>query len=221
MPGSDQKPSGNVDVAVRQRLLDAAVEAFARFGFEGASLRMIAQNAGVAFQLITYYFGSKEDLWFASVDFLFEERVNAAKTTFSPVKDFEAQLREWLRIALRFSIQEPQLRQIVCQEYLARSDRYDKYLRPRLREATPYFNYFFNQAQAQGIATRLSTSEMMLILRGILLMAALAPEDITSLVGGKIDSQRTIDVLTDFIVNLFMKGEGTSALRQPTVVPTA
>jgi len=221
MPGTDQKPSGNVDLAVRERLLHAAVDAFARFGFEGASLRMIAQNAGVAFQLITYYFGSKEDLWFASVDFLFEERVNAAKTTFSPVKDFETQLREWLRIALRFSIQQPQLRQIVCQEYLARSDRYEKQLRPRLREATPYFNYFFNQAQAQGIATRLSTSEMMLILRGILLMAALAPEDITSLLGGKIDSHRTIDVLTDFIVNLFMKGEGTSALRQPTAVPTA
>ena len=221
MAGNDHKPDANVDLAVRERLLEAAVDAFAAFGFEGASLRMIAQKAGVAFQLITYYFGSKEDLWIAAVDFLFDVRVKAAKMTFNPVKDFEPQLREWLNIALRFSIQEPQLRQIMCQEYLARSDRYEKHLRPRLREATPYFAYFFEQAQKQGISARLSAKEMLLILRGIMLLGAVAPDEITSIVGGRIDSQKTIEVLTDLVVNLFMKGEGTTALRHLAVVQTA
>ena len=43
---------------------------FAEYGYEGASLRAIADNAGVSFQLIAYYFGSKEELWVATVDYL-------------------------------------------------------------------------------------------------------------------------------------------------------
>jgi TetR/AcrR family transcriptional regulator len=219
MAGNDHKPDGDVDLAVRERLLEAAVDAFAAFGFEGASLRQIAQKAGVAFQLITYYFGSKEDLWIASVDYLFDIRVRAAKTTYSPVKDFEKQLREWLRIALHFSIQEPQLRQIMCQEYLAGSERYDKHLKPRLKEASLHFDYLFDQAQKQGINARLSSKEMMLVLRGIMVMAAVMPDNITSITGGRIDSPRTIDVLTDLLANIFVRGEGTLALRNQPVPP--
>jgi AcrR family transcriptional regulator len=104
MAGADRKPSGNVDVAVRERLLQTAVDSFARFGFEGSSLRAIAQEAGVAFQLITYYFGSKEDLWLATVDHLYGEREKLGPTAFDPSGDFEVQLRDWIRHALEQSI---------------------------------------------------------------------------------------------------------------------
>lgn len=220
MAGNDRKPDGNVDVAVRERLLEASVTAFAGLGFEGASLRMIAQKAGVAFQLITYYFGSKEDLWIATVDYLFDVRMKATAPSLNPAGDFEAQLREWLGIALRLAIQEPQLRQIMCQEYLACSDRYDRHLKPRLKDAMPAFAVFFEQAHRQGIETRVSPKEMLLILRGIMLLAAVAPDEITSIIGGRIDSQKTIEVLTDLVVNLFIKGEGTPALRQLVAVPS-
>lgn len=220
MAGSDRKPDGNVDVAVRERLLAAAVEAFASLGFEGASLRMIAQKAGVAFQLITYYFGSKEDLWIATVDYLFDVQMKAPATTFNPADDFEGQLRDWLGIALRLAIQEPQLRQIMCQEYMASSERYDRHLKPRLKDAMPAFAAFFERAPKHGITVRIAPKEMLLVLRGIMLLAAVAPDEITSIVGGRIDSQKTIDVLTDLVVNLFIKGEGTPALRQLVAVPS-
>ncbi len=220
MAGSDRKPDGNVDLAVRERLLAAAVESFAGLGFEGASLRMIAQKAGVAFQLITYYFGSKEDLWIATVDYLFDVRLKAGAATLHPAVDFEAQLREWLGIALKLAIQEPQLRQIMCQEYMASSERYDRHLKPRLKDAMPAFGVFFEQAPKHGIAVHISPKEMLLVLRGIMLLAAVAPDEITSIVGGRIDSQKTIDVLTDLVVNLFLKGEGTPALRQLVAVPS-
>ena len=56
----------------QSRLFHAATDSFAEFGYEGASLRTIADDAGVSFQLITYYFGTKEELWVATVDYLFE-----------------------------------------------------------------------------------------------------------------------------------------------------
>jgi AcrR family transcriptional regulator len=208
-----QNDSGRPDAAARERLLQAAVDAFATHGFEGTSLRQIARQAGVAFQLIGYHFGSKEQLWLATVDHLFAVRVRAAKTTFNPVKDFEQQLREWLRIALHFAIQEPQLRRIMCQELLAQSPRYGQHLKSRMEEAAPYFEYFFEQARKQGIVARLSTQEMLLVLRGILLLVAVAPDDVTALVGGPIDGDQTVGKLTDLVVNLFITDHGGSPLQ--------
>ena len=49
-------------------LLDAAQSAFARYGFEGASVRKIAAEAGVDPALVAHYFGSKELLWQAVVE---------------------------------------------------------------------------------------------------------------------------------------------------------
>lgn len=65
--------------ASRQAILDAAADHFARFGFEGASLNAISEQSGVSKQNLIYYFGSKEKLWEATVEHVFDE-VNAAFT---------------------------------------------------------------------------------------------------------------------------------------------
>lgn len=52
----------------RERLLDAAVQAFAHSGIKAASLRGIAQQAGVTPALVNYYFGNKQRLVEAMVD---------------------------------------------------------------------------------------------------------------------------------------------------------
>jgi AcrR family transcriptional regulator len=46
-------------------LIESAIDAFSRYGFEGASLRDIAANAGVPLGTIHMYFGSKADLFWA------------------------------------------------------------------------------------------------------------------------------------------------------------
>jgi TetR/AcrR family transcriptional regulator len=50
------------DEAVRTRLLNAAVREFDRKGYAGASVREIAEIAGVTKPALYYYFGSKEGL---------------------------------------------------------------------------------------------------------------------------------------------------------------
>ena len=49
-------------VASERRILAAAGETFARYGYDGASVRAIAEAAGVAQGLIYSYFGGKDDL---------------------------------------------------------------------------------------------------------------------------------------------------------------
>lgn len=50
------------------RLLAAATEAFAAYGFQGASTHAIAEAVGAPQGLIRHHFGSKEGLWTAAVE---------------------------------------------------------------------------------------------------------------------------------------------------------
>jgi len=50
-------------VSRRDEILLAAQELFAEFGYSGTTMRMIAQRAGVAFGLVSHYFGNKEKLF--------------------------------------------------------------------------------------------------------------------------------------------------------------
>lgn len=52
---------------VRQKILDSATELFAEKGFEGASIREIADKAGVTVPNIYYYFKDKEGLYQATL----------------------------------------------------------------------------------------------------------------------------------------------------------
>jgi len=69
-PRPPGRPTGDSPLQ-RERLLDTAVEAFAHSGIKAASLRGIAQQAGVTPALINYYFGNKQRL----VEAMVEERL--------------------------------------------------------------------------------------------------------------------------------------------------
>lgn len=51
----------------RKALIEAGVDVFSRLGYDGATTRMIAKTAGVNLAAIPYYFGSKEDLYQATI----------------------------------------------------------------------------------------------------------------------------------------------------------
>ncbi|MEM9684119.1 MAG: CerR family C-terminal domain-containing protein [Pseudomonadota bacterium] len=49
----------------RQRIIVAGLEVFGKYGFDGASTRMLAEKANVNLAAIPYYFGNKEGLYHA------------------------------------------------------------------------------------------------------------------------------------------------------------
>src|SRR4029453_18775916 len=57
---------GNQDT--REAILDAARDAFAERGYDQASIRAIATGAGVDPALVHHYFGTKEQLFLATVE---------------------------------------------------------------------------------------------------------------------------------------------------------
>lgn len=67
---SPGRPRG--DSSVRERLLEAARQAFAQDGFRGASIRRIAQAAGATPAMAHYYFGDKSGLYQAMLEHTLE-----------------------------------------------------------------------------------------------------------------------------------------------------
>jgi AcrR family transcriptional regulator len=54
-------------VAWRERILAAALKEFGKRGYDAATVRQIAQAAGVDSKLVHYYFGAKEELFVAAI----------------------------------------------------------------------------------------------------------------------------------------------------------
>jgi AcrR family transcriptional regulator len=81
MPHSNKNP--NDSNGPRDRLIQAGIQVFARYGFEGATTRQLAEAAGVNQAAIPYYFGGKEKLYHAVVEHIVRQvappRVAAAQ----------------------------------------------------------------------------------------------------------------------------------------------
>lgn len=54
---------GCIVASRRDEILAAAQTLFAEYGYAGTTMRMIAERAGVAFGLVSHYFGNKEKLF--------------------------------------------------------------------------------------------------------------------------------------------------------------
>lgn len=69
MPRTGRRPG---TTGTRDRILTAAQQAFADAGFDGATIRRIAGDAGVDPALVHHYFGSKEELFVSSMRLPFD-----------------------------------------------------------------------------------------------------------------------------------------------------
>ncbi len=126
--------------ATRERILEAAVEAFAEQGFLGASTREIARRAGTNQGLITYHFKSKEELWRAAADSIFARLGGqlAERLAAPEFADPRERSREAIREYVRFAAAYPELFRIMVDEGRVAGERLewlvDTHLRPRFEE---------------------------------------------------------------------------------------
>ena len=70
---NDSTPRRRDPVATRKKLLVAARREFARCGLAGARVDEIAARAGVNKQLVYHYFGDKDALYLAVLEWVYEE----------------------------------------------------------------------------------------------------------------------------------------------------
>jgi AcrR family transcriptional regulator len=196
-----RKPESPADSNNRTRLLQAATDAFAEVGYEGTSLRAIADSAGVSFQLITYYFGSKEDLWLATVDYLFQRYLETGKGLgFNLSGNIYEQFHNHLRLLLTDMLQRPQLRKIWIQEQLAGSSRYTNVIQPQIKKlhdelALPYYQ----EVARLGIVKRYTAAEFGFLWAAAVQLNLIYPYFIELLLGLDPASARGIETQVDLL----------------------
>ncbi len=120
----------------RERILRAALQAFAEKGFDGASTREIATRAGVNHGLIPYYFGAKEKLWQAAVDRAFEKHGEGMQALLddSEIGDERERARRLIGAHVRFVAAHPELVRLMHDEGRRRGPRMrwivDRHVKP-------------------------------------------------------------------------------------------
>jgi AcrR family transcriptional regulator len=209
------------DASNRSRLLHAAADVFAEFGFEGASLRAIADAAGVSFQLIAYYFGSKEELWVATVDYLFERYVETGKGLgFTPSGNLLEQFHNHLRLLLTDLLQRPQLHKISVQEHLSGSARFRNIIAPKLHHmftslALPYFR----EVVRLGIVERFSPEETCLLFSSICKANTAATDFVEHTLGVPAGSARAVEEQVDLIFAILTERLPTQSAEEEVEEP--
>ncbi|MEO0963064.1 MAG: TetR/AcrR family transcriptional regulator [Pseudomonadota bacterium] len=126
------------------RIVHAARQSFAKRGFHGTSTRDIASVAGTNQGLITYHFGTKDVLWRAAADNLFEEIGERLfdRLTQRQSADERENARESIREFVRFSADYPEFFWLMVDEGKNADDRLNwlisTHLRPRFETLSDY-----------------------------------------------------------------------------------
>lgn len=76
----------------KEHILNVAEKVFAEYGYEGASTRLLASEAGVNMAMLNYYFGSKDGLLKA----VLERRIASLRAALEVVRD--EQISSWEKI---------------------------------------------------------------------------------------------------------------------------
>lgn len=192
----------------RENILRAALAEFSGKGFAGASVRTIAQEAGVAHGLIRHYFQSKEELFKSAADFLFgqvqQSLLDSAVPALSsdPVQRLQFQIRSFVHLSAKL----PYMAAFLMQAGLNGGEQFsyvvEKYVKP-LQELSlaPY-----REAVAQGLMVDYEPDFVFLIATN----AAMAPFANNAVrqavVGDYAVDGKQIDHYADTLINILMSG---------------
>ena len=218
------KTAAAADLDNRSRLLRAATDAFAEFGYEGTSLRAIADNAEVSFQLIAYYFGSKEELWIETVDYLFERYLETGKGLgFTPSGNLHEQFHNHLRLLLTDMLQRPQLRKIWIQEYLADSPRYHNVIKPKIKYLYDTLSLpYFTEVVRLGIVEKFTPNEISLLWSGVVQNNVVFPYYVELSLDATAGSAKLVEDQVDLVFALLTEKippETEAVIAAPAVAP--
>ncbi len=118
----------------KERLLAAAIELFADFGYDKVTIRDIADKAQANSAMISYYFGSKQKLYDAAIVKQAEAMQDFLESETDTLDPREV-LRRYAVAMKKIHINNPTIMKFICREFVEPSDHFNvllKNLAPRL-----------------------------------------------------------------------------------------
>lgn len=206
-PGRARQQQG---ANTRRLILESAGEVFAARGFEGATIREIGERAGVKQPLIVYHFESKDGLWKAAVDWLWDELVEAVRRRWAEAEsssaDGEAVLRAVLRAFVRVVADRPAWLHILLREAAAPGPRLNWLVDSHSRGTYEAGAGFLKAAQEQGLLPDVPTRHLLYILVGGLTFALSIASEVQIVTGDDVASDAFLDHHVDTLMALITHG---------------
>lgn len=140
-------------IETRTAILNAAIAEFSERGFEGASIRAIADRLGLQHPLITYHYRSKDILWRAAAEHAFQQIRSGWDNSVPEGSDVSplAQLRQEYTTLFQYTVAFPEFHRFMRQETLTNNPRLkwvaDEILAPLLKRLLPQIV----EAQKEGL----------------------------------------------------------------------
>lgn len=193
-------------IKTKQRLLDAAIEAFAENGFKGTSTRDIAERAGVHHPLITYHFKNKDQLWRAAADRIFSTFNASMRRALQQSSDDSprARMANLIRAYVHYAAGQPALHKMMVQEASRPSLRLDWLIATHLR---PLFDASIKNLKELRDQGGVPSGDLAMLFNMIRVTAggliALGHE-LKGTSGIDLDKPGKIDELADMIIEVFL-----------------
>jgi len=189
-------------------LLDIALQIFARDGFDGAVVSDIAKQAGIGQPLVHYHFGSKENLWRATIAHAFGGLERILETMSFAVEGLEPTpaLKLLTRMFIHFASQHPNHAAIIMAESRSQEPRFtwlvNTYLAPLHRLA----DELIARAVAAGEIRPIPAVHLTTILVGATVLYFGGRPIIERLYGVELADAVTAESFPDAIIDVFFKG---------------
>jgi AcrR family transcriptional regulator len=152
-PRTEESPASLEDI------YRAALTAFATHGYDGVALRTLNRELGVSHNLLNGRFGSKEALWYATVDWAFQPLALRLATAFDPtLTDPLDQLRITMRTFLVHSAEHPELLGLMNIEGRQDTERlayvYNTHIQPALAPVHRLLDHLAAEGRTRPVSLR-------------------------------------------------------------------
>ncbi|MEY2458560.1 MAG: TetR/AcrR family transcriptional regulator [Acidimicrobiaceae bacterium] len=196
---------------IRERLLESALVEFGAKGFDGASTRSIAHRVDAHQPQINYHFDSKEELWFAAVDHLFEllgEELAGLPLPASAddPRELATVFADAIRRFVRFAAAHPELNRIMVHEATEDSVRLrwmvDRHVRP-LYDA---IRVSWQQLRDAGIAAPIDSTMVHYVIVGAASLPFVNAPEARLLTGAEPTDAAWVDAHANGLVDTLLPG---------------
>lgn len=206
-PGRPARPSADTD-RTKEKLLDAATQLFARFGYDGVSTGDIAKAADFTQSMVHYHFGSKEHIWRAAMLRVMRRRgllfapLRIQRSNLNPL----AKLELLIRNLAAANAAEPDWSRIIMQESITNSDRMQWLVQDFLQPALTVFDAVIVEAQEQGLIREMPVHDITnIVTSAVSLTYSLGPV-VQKLYGVEPVSEDHLNSLSSSIIAILFDG---------------
>ena len=195
----------------RDRILSAAVDHFARAGFDATSLAGIAGDAGVKKALVQYHFKTKDELWKQAAQRVWTLRNEALWAYIEEQNlgdDYATQLRDGFTALITYTQAHPQWLRIMFHESAANTSRLTWLIENFMRDDYLAGEAFVRDAQKRGLMRSGSSLHLLHLISGALTYNLLVAPQTLQATATDLGSEESIAMQVDLLMDMLSPKAG-------------